>query len=633
MQPKLCIFVCQNFFAEVRSVLSTETWSDVEAIAFESRCGRPTITQDELAQRLVPGCTHVVVLGSNCLAGDGIAHLPGCAIEVHRLNQCFELVASPRMVDSSIEQGSYQITPTWLANWRKRLTDLGFDPERSIEFFQGFARDLVFYDTGVDARAPQRFQEMALALGLPSRQMPVGLDYTRHFLTRIVFDWRLKEQQRQFLERDRRHTRELADYAVAMDLLTQLAQSQTNTPVIETIEALFQMLFAPNICSYLPVLDGRPVNASNAVPDGLLQSLPSLDTPWLWTASGEGFLLSVSHGRQMLGYMVVEGLSFPQFRQRYLNLALAMVGVCALAIEQAQSKAELKIATEKLAKSQMQLLQSEKMAVIGQIAAGVAHEINNPIGFVKSNLGSLRTYVADLLALIDAHELSKNSQLPQDKAAIEGLKTSIDLDFLRQDVVELLSESREGLERVRKIVQNLRDFSRIDSDEWELADLNSGLESTLSIVLNELRPKVTVIKNYGALTPVRCQLGQINQVFLNLLVNAGQAIEQHGTITLSSGMAEAWVWVSVQDTGCGMTSDVRSRIFEPFFTTKPVGLGTGLGLALAHDIISKHHGRLEVHSELGQGSRFTVWLPVNNPHWEQRSASGHGTPASQRGDA
>jgi two-component system NtrC family sensor kinase len=277
------------------------------------------------------------------------------------------------------------------------------------------------------------------------------------------------------------------------------------------------------------------------------------------------------------------------------------------------NNAELKLLNDKLAQSQGQLLQSEKMAAVGQLAAGVAHEINNPIGFVNSNLGTLKDYVERLLVLVDNYERSAIASSAAQSAELQAARKEADLAFLRDDVVALLAESRDGLERVKKIVQDLRDFSRIDSTEWNEADLNAGLESTLNVVRNELKYKAEVVKNLGDLPPVRCHLGQINQVFMNLLVNAAQAIEERGTINLASGADGPWAWVSVEDTGKGMTPEVLKRIFEPFFTTKPVGKGTGLGLSLAYDIVKKHGGRIEVQSEPGQGTRFQVWLPVAGP--------------------
>ncbi|MDP3539584.1 MAG: ATP-binding protein [Azonexus sp.] len=275
--------------------------------------------------------------------------------------------------------------------------------------------------------------------------------------------------------------------------------------------------------------------------------------------------------------------------------------------------ADLKLLNTKLEQSQVQLLQSEKMAAVGQLAAGVAHEINNPIGYVNSNLGTLKSHVEELLFLIDVYERCADANGTATDPALQAAREKADIGFLRDDVVALLAESRDGLERVRKIVQDLRDFSRIDSPDWQEADLNAGLESTLNVVWNELKHKAEVVKSYGELPPVRCHLGQVNQVFMNLLANAVQAFEDRGKITLSSGAEGPWAWVSVEDTGKGMTPEVMKRIFEPFFTTKPVGKGTGLGLSLAYDIVKKHGGRIDVSSQPGQGTSFKVWLPVAGP--------------------
>jgi hemerythrin-like metal-binding protein len=275
---------------------------------------------------------------------------------------------------------------------------------------------------------------------------------------------------------------------------------------------------------------------------------------------------------------------------------------------------ELTALLKKVEDAQSQLLQSEKMAAIGQLAAGVAHEINNPIGFVNSNLGTLRTYTERLLGVISAYEQcqGKVKDIPMDDIAT--IRAEADLDFLREDVISLLKESQEGLARVKKIVQDLKDFSHVDEAEWQEADLNEGLESTLNVVWNELKYKAEVVRHYGSLPPVRCIPAQVNQVMMNLLVNAAQAIENRGTITVRTGVDGPTAWVEVQDTGKGMTGETQKRIFEPFFTTKPVGQGTGLGLSLSYDIIVKRHGgRFDVRSAPNQGSTFRICLPVAGP--------------------
>lgn len=275
---------------------------------------------------------------------------------------------------------------------------------------------------------------------------------------------------------------------------------------------------------------------------------------------------------------------------------------------------ELRAINAKLEEAQNQLLQQDKMASIGQLAAGVAHEINNPVGFVSSNLNTLRQYVEGLLSLSGAYEAALAQ--PGDgaaAAALAKLREQVEIDYLREDMPQLLDECTDGLGRVKKIVQDLKDFSRVDQSDWQEADLNAGLESTLNVVRHEVKYKAEVVKRLAPLPPVMCLAAQLNQVFMNLIVNAAHAIAESGTITLSSGTEEAWAWVQVDDDGCGMPEDVRRRIFEPFFTTKDVGKGTGLGLSLSFAIVQKHGGAIQVRSTPGAGSSFRVWVPVGGP--------------------
>jgi signal transduction histidine kinase len=273
---------------------------------------------------------------------------------------------------------------------------------------------------------------------------------------------------------------------------------------------------------------------------------------------------------------------------------------------------EHRTALKQLQEAHTQLLQSEKMAAIGQLAAGVAHEINNPVGYVNSNLGTLRGYVENLFMMLDAYaEVVIVDE--QQAAKIVALKKELELEYLRQDAVELLEETQEGVQRVRRIVQDLKDFSHVDETKWQMADLHKGLDSTLNIVWNELKYKAEVIKEYGALPEVECIASQLNQVFMNLLVNAAHAIEERGTITLRTGHDGDTVWVQVADTGKGIPPENMQRIFEPFFTTKPVGKGTGLGLSLSYGIVKRHGGTLGVESQVGVGATFTLRVPVRQP--------------------
>ncbi len=275
-----------------------------------------------------------------------------------------------------------------------------------------------------------------------------------------------------------------------------------------------------------------------------------------------------------------------------------------------QKSQEQQETSKKLNEATQQLLQSEKMASIGQLAAGVAHEINNPVGYVNSNLVSLAGYAEDMKSLIEVYDgLMLENDGSQRMLASKKAKDAISYDFLKDDISDLLEESKEGVVRVMQIIQNLKDFSHVDKGEWVLSDLHQGLDSTLNVVNNELKYKADIQKAYGNLPQVRCMPAQINQVFMNLLVNAAHAIEGRGVIRIASGVEGERVWIDISDTGAGISPDNLSRLFEPFFTTKPVGKGTGLGLSVSFGIIKKHHGEIEVDSQPGKGSRFRIWLP------------------------
>ncbi|MBS1228104.1 MAG: histidine kinase [Proteobacteria bacterium] len=275
-----------------------------------------------------------------------------------------------------------------------------------------------------------------------------------------------------------------------------------------------------------------------------------------------------------------------------------------------QEKAEQRVLINRLEEAHNQLLQSEKMASIGQLAAGVAHEINNPISYVNSNLGALQQYVGKLLQLIAGYE-QHDAELPgASRDTLDALKREIDLDYLRNDVGDLLAESLGGLQRVKRIVQDLKDFSHVSDSEMQWANLENGLESTLNVVGNELKYKAEVVRDYGHLPEIECIPSQLNQVFMNLLVNASQAIAEHGVITLRTRQEGDQACLEISDTGSGIPPEIINRIFDPFFTTKPVGTGTGLGLSITHGIIRKHGGRIEVSSEIGKGSTFRIVLPI-----------------------
>lgn len=283
------------------------------------------------------------------------------------------------------------------------------------------------------------------------------------------------------------------------------------------------------------------------------------------------------------------------------------------------SHAEVEKAYKELQAAESRMLQQEKMASIGQLAAGVAHEINNPLGFVITNLGMLGKYASALRDFLHAQEktiarlaAAAPSADANRMSELERLRDGLEIDFIIGDIDDVVAESLDGGNRMKRIVQNLRNFARLNEQEFKMANINEGLDSTLNIAAAELQHKATVTKDYGDIPSTLCNLGELNQAFLNLLINAGQAIEKHGEIRLETRRDGESIVVSIADTGCGIPADKMNRIFEPFFTTKAIGVGTGLGLSIVYDIVKKHGGDIAVDSEVGKGTRFTIRLPIRD---------------------
>ncbi len=272
-----------------------------------------------------------------------------------------------------------------------------------------------------------------------------------------------------------------------------------------------------------------------------------------------------------------------------------------------------------------QVLQREKMASIGQLAAGIAHEINNPMGFIHANLSQLGEYLDDLMRVWERVEAlrkaasSAGGEVRAASAALDAVIAEVDAEFLLRDFGTAVGESLEGAQRIRAIVQDLRSFSHRDTGERVYADVNKALDSTANIVWTMVKHSVALSKHYSELPPILCFPIQLQQVFMNLLMNAYQAIEERiakggapGEIRLRTELADGGVRIAVSDNGVGMTPEVQRRIFDPFFTTKEVGVGTGLGLSTSYQIVRRHGGKLSFQSQRGVGTTFSLWLPLDD---------------------
>lgn len=275
--------------------------------------------------------------------------------------------------------------------------------------------------------------------------------------------------------------------------------------------------------------------------------------------------------------------------------------------------------------TQNRILQSEKMAAVGYLAAGLAHEINNPTAFVSSNLFTLARYIDGFKAMLEAYAQLKEalvgmmtlrrlpSPVKQRCRAIADMEKEIDLEFVLEDSRQLIFESKEGTQRIQKIISKLKDFAQPGQGPLEEIDINSCVDSALSLVLNEISNKPEILKDFSELPKVKGYPQSIWLVFVNLLFNAAQAVEGQGNISIATRTRPEGVQIQIQDTGVGIAQETLGRIFDPFFTTKPVGQGTGLGLSMAYNAIEKHGGYIEVSSQVGVGSTFIVHLPFRPP--------------------
>lgn len=288
-------------------------------------------------------------------------------------------------------------------------------------------------------------------------------------------------------------------------------------------------------------------------------------------------------------------------------------------IELKQSNIELNNTLKELKEAEAQLVESEKMASLGQLTAGIAHEINNPINFVTSNVKPLKRdvdMIIDMLAKIEDISTDEHKDAQQKKKEIKDLKEEMDYDYLKTEIDYLLNGITDGSNRTAEIVKGLRIFSRLDEDDLKMADINEGIDSTLVIVRNTLGINIDIVKEYGKIPAIECYPGKLNQVFLNIITNGLQAIrekyndEKGGVMTISTSYSDGNVNIRIKDNGMGMDENTKKKVFEPFFTTKPVGEGTGLGMSIVYNTINKHNGKIGFESVVGEGTEFIITLPV-----------------------
>lgn len=403
-----------------------------------------------------------------------------------------------------------------------------------------------------------------------------------------------------------------------------------------------------HVSPYLPVLmmgenliiSGCYFAIAGGISHGIWRNRQAGVSPIVVTVAAIFYSCAIGHGMHSMSMLGIPHALVWQTAADLMTVAIAIrflsfyesFDVLARISQIAASKTQLEsqnlllqTTIDELQQAQTQLVQAEKMSSLGQLVAGVAHEINNPVNFIAGNLTHVQTYARDLLSVVNLYKQA----YPQPTAQIEAEAEEVDLPFLQEDLPRLLSSMKLGTERIRQIVLSLRNFSRMDEAAYKAVDIHEGIDSTLLILQHRFkdrpgRPSIRLAKEYGDLPLVECYAGQLNQVFMNVLANALDALDQSGSqqpenvlqqICIRTAVPETgWVEIAIADNGPGMSQAVIDKIFNPFFTTKPIGKGTGIGMSISYQIIvEKHRGKFECRSQPGKGTEFSIQIPTRQP--------------------
>lgn len=576
---RLCILSCGDFYPDVAAAVAAEGWEDVSVAAFPPDCAMPPLDWEQIRQHVPADCTQLVLVGNICLKQLS-ASPPGMPpVEVVALEECFDLVAPAELVREKITDGAYLMTPSWLQGWENRMRARGFDRSAAAEFFQDFARKLVLLDTRPDGKGGAWLEKMSEAVGLPASRVAVGLDEVRKRLRPVVCQWRERGKPGS----DGAKLREDADLAATLELMAQIAVVSQESEVAAQIREIFLMLFAPARLHYFPAERGV-LQIPDDAPAAVAQEAVQFAGAYAWTASGRGFLVRLNRGEQTLAVVVAEDLAFPEYKDRYLTMALSLAKVSALALESARNRRSL--------------IEAEKMASLSVLVAGVAHEVNTPVGVCLAAASTLESQLSSLSAKFTERSM-KQSDLSR---YLEASSAETHLIV-------------SNLERMGRIIESFRKAAVERTQPVKKPFLfRAMLEQSIELLgTGTLGSGLTVIIDCDPKFMVQSYVGDWASIITNLYTNALRHAfkdRDHGEIRIAARVEGKELVIEFADDGVGLQPEVRKRIFDPFYTTD-MQRGMGLGLHLVYNLVRRClGGTIVCESTPGAGALFRIVSPL-----------------------